>query len=134
MNEYIAFFLLRVGLGLNILLHGLVRLGNARALFVNAIIREFEETSLPASVIKMTGNILPYLETTVGLMLVFGMATEGSLIAGCTLIFILLIGKSMVTDWATVTFQMIYILIYCILLFYLKYNTISVDATLFLKS
>ncbi|QTE39811.1 hypothetical protein J3L18_12410 [Mucilaginibacter gossypii] len=133
MNEYIAFFLLRAGLGLNILLHGLVRLKNGRSLFVNALGREFEGSGLPPVVTIATGNSLPYLETGIGLLLVCGLETQGVLIAGCLLMFLLLTGKSLVSDWATVTFQMIYILVYCILLFYLQLNRISADVFFSLK-
>ncbi|MFA6086918.1 hypothetical protein [Mucilaginibacter sp.] len=127
MNEYIAYFLLRAGLGLNLLLHGLVRLKNGRGLFVTALAREFEDSCLPPVVTRTTGSILPYLETGIGLLLVCGLETQGVLIAGCLLMFLLLAGKSLVSDWATVTFQMIYILVYCILLFYLQFNRLSAD-------
>ncbi|BAU51932.1 hypothetical protein [Mucilaginibacter gotjawali] len=133
MNEIIAFFLLRAGLGLNILLHGLVRLKNGRVLFLNALAREFEGSGLPPLTIKTAGLALPYLETGIGLLLVCGLETQGVLIAGCLLMFLLLAGKSLVSDWVTVTFQMIYILVYCILLFYLQFNRISADIFFALK-
>jgi thiosulfate dehydrogenase [quinone] large subunit len=101
---------------------------------VSALVREFEGSGLPSFTIRAIGRTLPYLETGIGLLLVCGLETRSGLIAGCFLMFLLLAGKSLVSDWVTVTFQMIYVLIYCILLFYLKYDSISVDALFSVKT
>ncbi|QEM02542.1 hypothetical protein DIU31_003030 [Mucilaginibacter rubeus] len=88
---------------------------------------------MPSVVTRATGNSLPYLEIGIGLLLVCGLETQGVLIAGCLLMFLLLTGKSLVSDWVTVTFQMIYIMMYSVLLFYLQLNRISVDVFFSLK-
>ncbi|MFB9843529.1 DoxX family membrane protein [Mucilaginibacter ginsenosidivorans] len=128
MNYIYAFTLLRVALGLNIGLHGLVRIKNGPALFVRAVTDEFKNSGIPAWLLTWFANALPYAELFIGMALTVGLATNAVLVAGCILMLILLLGKSLVADWQVVTFQMIYILIYCILLAGMHYNSFSADA------
>lgn len=128
MNYIYAFTLLRVALGLNIGLHGLVRVKNGPALFVRAIGDEFKNSGIPVWLLTGFANVLPYAEMFIGIALTIGLATKAVLVAGCILMLLLMLGKSLVADWQVVTFQMIYILIYCILLAGMHYNLYSADA------
>lgn len=126
-NYIYAFTLLRVALGLNIGLHGLVRVKNGPALFVRGIRDEFKSSGIPVWLLTGFANTLPYAELFIGMALTIGLATNAVLLAGCILMLMLLLGKSLVADWQVVTFQMIYILIYCTLLAGLHYNSFSAD-------
>ncbi|MBS1523852.1 MAG: DoxX family membrane protein [Bacteroidetes bacterium] len=128
MNYIYAFTLLRAVLGINLFMHGLVRIKKGDRIFIDSLLKEFAQSGLPVSLLTIFGAMLPYTELIIGLMLIAGLLTQSVLIAGCLLMFVLLIGKSLVADWGIVTFQMLYILIYCILLGGLKYNALSVDA------
>ncbi len=123
----IAYTILRVSLGLNIFLHGWVRWKNGRAIFASALTREFEGTLLGSRLVKQFGLLLPVVETLLGLLLVSGLFTLPVVIAGSLLMLLLVTGKSIKSDWQTVSLQMIYILLYAVLAAGLAYNKLSLD-------
>jgi thiosulfate dehydrogenase [quinone] large subunit len=126
MNKELAFAILRVGLGLNILFHGLIRLPNLKK-FSNSLTEEFEGNILPSTAVSVFGYSLPLLETIVGILLTIGLFTQSVLIAGALIMIVLLFGKSLKSEWQIVSFQQIYILIYALLLFLLEFNLFSFD-------
>ena len=72
-NTAIAYALLRLSFGANIMLHGLSRLLNGRAAFLAYLNHYFEHAHLiPASSLPAFGIVLPWVETTLGLLLMLG--------------------------------------------------------------
>ncbi len=130
MEAELAYLILRLGLGLNILFHGIVRLQNGEG-FKDSLEKEFENTFLPQALLKVFGFILPILETIIGFFLSIGLFTEFTLISGTVLIFILMFGKSLKNDWQVVSLQMIYVAFYAGLEFLYEFNSISLDAIFF---
>jgi thiosulfate dehydrogenase [quinone] large subunit len=126
-----AYTILRVALGLNIFMHGFVRLRGNMAQFCEALLKEFDDSILSRGIIKVFGTMLPVLETVVGLLLLFGLFTEYALVSGSLLMLILIFGKSLKADWQTVSLQMIYVAFYAALDFLKIYNTISLDKLFF---
>jgi thiosulfate dehydrogenase [quinone] large subunit len=130
MEVELAYLMLRLGLGLNILLHGMVRLLH-RESFKVAVEKEFENTFLPQNILNVFVFTLPILETIIGFFLSIGLFTEVALVIGTLLIFILMFGKSLKNDWQVVSLQMIYVAFYAGLEFLYEFNSISVDAIFF---
>jgi thiosulfate dehydrogenase [quinone] large subunit len=56
------------------------------------------------------------LEAVVGAAVAAGYRTRTALIAGATLMLVLMFGSALRQDWSTVVIQLTYSLIYCVLL------------------
>jgi uncharacterized membrane protein YphA (DoxX/SURF4 family) len=74
LDRRLAYLLLRLTLGLNILLHGAVRLP-ALGAFAAGMVQQFADSPLPAMAVRLFGLLLPFLETAIGLLLTIGLWT-----------------------------------------------------------
>lgn len=131
METVIAYTMMRLALGINILMHGVVRWKAGRHAFANMIDQEFMGSIIPPSVVKRFALALPVLESAIGLLLLLGLFTQVSIIAGMALMFLLLLGKSLKSDWQVVSLQMIYIGFYGLLELLYRYNHWSLDSVFF---
>ena len=128
-NVVIAYTILRLSFGANILLHGVSRLLNGRAAFLAYLTHYFEHSHLiPASSLPAFGAVLPWVETTLGLLLMLGLFTRFSLIAGALVMTALVIGTNLAQDWLVSGLQLIYCFLYYYLLVHLEENRMSLDA------
>jgi thiosulfate dehydrogenase [quinone] large subunit len=126
----VAYALLRVTLGINIALHGISRIVAGPVAFVATLSKQFASTPLPHFAVQGFGYALPWLEAAIGLLVLFGAFTRAALIAGALLIALLTFGSSLHQDWDVVGLQLIYALVYFVLISLRKYNTFSVDGLL----
>jgi thiosulfate dehydrogenase [quinone] large subunit len=124
-----AHAILRLALGVNMLLHGLVRLPHMAA-FVNGMATQFQATVLPGFAVKSFGWVLPFAEGLIGLLLVLGWRTRQALVAGGLVMAALIAGTSLRSDWPTVGIQMVYSAIYYLLLRDASHNGFSLDGWL----
>lgn len=108
---------LRWVLGLNITLHGAVRLPNLAG-FVAAVKPGFEGTWLPTAVAGAYLWVLPFLELAVGLALIAGFRLRWTLFAGMMLMGTLTAGTCLKQDWSNAGIQLLYTLVYWVLLRY----------------
>ena len=128
-DTVIAYTILRLSFGANILLHGLSRLLNGRAAFLAYLTHYFEHAHLvPAGLLPLFAAILPWVETTLGLLLMLGLFSRFALIVGALVLLVLVIGTNLAQDWLVAGLQLIYCFIYYYLLIHLEQNTVSVDA------
>jgi thiosulfate dehydrogenase [quinone] large subunit len=126
LDRQLAYAILRLTLGINILVHGLVRLPQL-ALFADGIVQAFAKTPLPPQVVDLFAFALPFAETFVGLLLILGLWTRLALVSGGLLIIALVFGTALRSDWDTLGMQMIYAAIYYLLLVGSTYNRFSLD-------
>jgi len=125
----IAYTILRLSFGANIMLHGISRLLNGRAAFLAYLTHYFEHSHLiPASSLPAFGAVLPWVETTLGLLLMLGLFSRFTLIAGALVMTGLVIGTNLAQDWLVSGLQLIYCFLYYYLLVYLEENRMSLDA------
>jgi len=130
-DAVIAYTILRLSFGANILLHGLSRILNGRPAFMAYLSHYFEHAHLiPSSMLPAFGAVLPWVETTLGLLLMLGLFSRFALIAGALVLTILVIGTNLAQDWIVSGLQLIYCFIYYHLLVHLGRNTMSLDAWL----
>jgi thiosulfate dehydrogenase [quinone] large subunit len=127
MNTELAYLIIRIGLGLNIFLHGFVRIRAGRHNFKKAIEAEFAGTILEGRTAGMFALYLPLIEFVTGLLLLAGLFTEPAIITGSLVMLFLIVGKSIKSDWQTVTFQMVYVAFYAVLEMLLEHNVLSAD-------
>lgn len=130
-NAVIAYTILRLSFGANILLHGLSRILNGRPAFLAYLNHYFEHAHLvPAGMLPVFGAILPWVETTLGLLLMLGLFTRFAVIAGALAMLVLVIGTNLAQDWVVSGLQLIYCFIYYYLLVHLDENRFALDRSL----
>jgi thiosulfate dehydrogenase [quinone] large subunit len=98
-DRALAVLLLRLALGLDILLHGIIRLfiGGLGA-FANSTAAQFQHTELPIELVRAFAAAIPFLEFTIGLLLV----------ARAVLMLALEFGAARRSDWTVVSSQLLY--------------------------
>jgi thiosulfate dehydrogenase (quinone) large subunit len=128
-NIVIAYTILRLSFGANILLHGLSRVLNGRPAFLAYLNHYFEHAHLvPAGILPVFAAVLPWVETALGLLLMLGLFSRFTLIAGALVMTGLVIGTNLAQDWLVSGLQLPYCFIYYYLLIHLEQNAISLDA------
>jgi thiosulfate dehydrogenase [quinone] large subunit len=128
-NAAIAYAILRLSFGANICLHGVSRLLNGRPAFLAYLNHYFEHAHLiPQSMLPAFALVLPWVETTLGLLLMIGLFSRFTLIAGALVMAGLVIGTNLAQDWLVSGLQLIYCFLYYYLLLHLSQNRYSVDA------
>src|SRR5580700_6196146 len=121
----IAYTILRLSFGANILLHGVSRLLNGRAAFLAYLTHYFEHAHLiPAGMLPAFATVLPWVETTLGLLLMLGLASRFTLIAGALVMTFLVVGTNLAQDWNVAGLQLIYCFIYYYLLVHREQNVL----------
>ncbi|WNG25935.1 DoxX family membrane protein [Cystobacter fuscus] len=126
-NAVAGHLLLRLALGINILGHGLVRIGNPGA-FADALAQLFANTWLPSPLVRLFALLLPFLELVIGALLTLGLLTRIALFTGGLVMVSLIFGTTLRSDWETVGLQMIYAALYSALMGTAHLNRLSVDA------
>jgi thiosulfate dehydrogenase [quinone] large subunit len=121
-----SFLIIRLAVAASMLGHGLVRLPKLHG-FSNWMVSSFEKSMLPPVLVTPFSYILPIAEFVIGLLLVIGLFTRVSLIAGGFTMVILIFGSAMVENWEAMPSQFIHAAFFAVLLSFLQYNTYAVD-------
>jgi len=128
-DTVIAYTILRLSFGANILLHGLSRVLNGRPAFLAYLTHYFEHSHLISqSMLPVFGAVLPWVETTLGVLLMLGLFSRFTLIVGALVLTVLVIGTNLAQDWLVAGLQLPYCFIYYYLLIHLEQNRLSLDA------
>lgn len=89
-----GYALLRITLGLDIFLHGVIRWTVGLEKFAAPLANAFQNSPLPAWSVLGFGYVLPILEAVIGAAVLIGIQTRCALIAGGILMLILILGLS----------------------------------------
>ncbi|WP_223648411.1 DoxX family membrane protein [Hymenobacter psoromatis] len=125
-NFELAFVLGRLLLGLNFLLHGLVRLPKLAA-FSAGIEKEFATAPLPPALVSAYAHALPFAEGSIGLLLLLGLWTRPALVAAMLVLMSLVFGSSLLEKWSLVGDQLLYGLYIITLVLHLQRNRLCLD-------
>lgn len=125
-DKAVSYALLRVTLGVNIFIHGIIRFGDYSG-FVAKIVKDFQGTILPQFSVSIFAWSLPPIEALVGFLLIIGLYTRFATIAGAVVIAVLVFGTSLKQNWNVVGIQMAYALIYYFLILNLQHDRYSLD-------
>jgi thiosulfate dehydrogenase (quinone) large subunit len=123
----IAYALLRIVVGTNLMMHGVSRMMAGPSEFAAKLVEQFAHSPLPAWSVWGFGLVLPSIEGLLGLLILSGLRTRAALIAGSALIVVLTFGSALVQDWSAAGIQLNYALVYSLLIFLRRYNEWSVD-------
>jgi thiosulfate dehydrogenase (quinone) large subunit len=125
-DRALAYLILRLGLGLSVMLHGLVRL-SIYSQFIDDTVKQFSHTFLPPASVRLLAYTLPFFESAIGFLVLLGAATRYTLFLGALFMMPLLFGMNILQQWAIVEIQLVYVLLYFLLLFFREWNDYSVD-------
>jgi|SRR3954471_20711391 thiosulfate dehydrogenase [quinone] large subunit len=126
-DEKIAYALLRAVTGFNLLMHGASRLLAGKAAFAGHLTDQFAHSPLPGWAVHGFGMVLPAVEGLLGLLLLIGWKTRPALIVASVLMMVLTFGAALVQDWSAAGTQLIYALVFFVLLFLRRHNDWSID-------
>jgi uncharacterized membrane protein YphA (DoxX/SURF4 family) len=128
-DRWMAYGIFRLALGINIFIHGMVRIfGPGPAEFASKTAGTFASTPLPSWAVHGFLLALPFVESALGIFLILGLFTRWALAAGGLVMICLIFGTGVRSDWQIVGIQMIYSIAYFLLLFYRRYNALSLDS------
>lgn len=122
----LAYTFLRLVFGINMFVHGLVRIGNIPG-FVQSQVGLYKDIAIPAFLVAGPAYLIPIVEFVVGLLLIVGLQTRKALIANFLLMMTLMFGVCLLQKWNIASSQLIYNIILFILLAGCSFNLISVD-------
>lgn len=111
----LGYCLLRLTMGVNLLFHSFTRWADMDR-FVNTVLADFAHTPLPVWWVRAFAHVIPVWEPLVGVLLVFGLFTRAGLVAGALLIALFVFGPALRGDFSVLTEQMIYALIFFVLI------------------
>ena len=126
----IAYAILRLTLGVNIGLRGIVRIAHGPAAFAQGIVKQMEPTILPASLVYAFAATLVWVESAVGLLLILGLQTRAALIVGGLMMTLLTFGTMQIENFQNAWLQLTYALVFFVVLALRSWDRISLDALL----
>jgi thiosulfate dehydrogenase [quinone] large subunit len=130
LGRALGYFILRLSLGVDMLIHLVVREWGVSQDFVPATEKMFVGNLLPMSWVHYFLTVLPYFEGLLGILLILGLWSRAAITAEGLLVTVLLFGTALRSDWTVVSHQMIYLLFVFLLLAVEDWDYFSVDAWL----
>ena len=128
LGRALGYFILRLSLGVDMLMHYVVRTWGVSQDFVPVTEKMFVGNLLPMSWVHFFLTYLPYFESLLGVLLILGLWSRWAITAEGLLVTVLLFGTALRSDWTVVSHQMIYLLFVFLLLAVEEYDYFSVDA------
>lgn len=125
-NNQLAFVIARITIGINFLIHGVVRIPKLQA-FAEGMTKGFEQTYLPEFLVMPFATALPFLELVLGLFLLIGFKMRLTAAVSALLIAVLVFGAAMKEDWPLVGSLTIYTIFFFLLIKNLEHNVFAVD-------
>lgn len=123
------YFMLRLVVGVSFLGHGLVRLPKLSA-FSHWMTGLFANSMLPDALVTPFSYALPVAEFTIGILLVLGLFSQMTIIAGFVVMLLLMLGSCLIENWEALPSQILHALILIVLLHFVVSNSISLDEVL----
>lgn len=131
LDRRLAYLVFRLSLGINIFVHGAGRIfGPGASAFAAKTGAGFANVPLPHGLVYAFLITVPYAEFILGILITLGLITRWALTLGGLLIATLIFGTALLSDWPTVGIQMIYAIVYYLLLMNRSDNSFSLEALL----
>ena len=115
-DRHWAYALLRLLLGIAFLGHGVIRIVNGIGAFAAATVKGMAAAPLPPALVSAFAHAIPIVELALGVLLILGLFTRWALIAGLLFMSLLMAGVTLKQDWPTAGLQLIYGVVFWILL------------------
>ncbi len=119
-----AYALLRLILGVNLFGHGFIRFYNGIPAFADKLTAQMHSALLPAPVVHAFGLSIPWIELTLGTLLILAILTRLTLTVSMIFMILLMVGVTIRQDWPTVGLQLVYgFVIFSLLFLRIPYAT-----------
>jgi thiosulfate dehydrogenase (quinone) large subunit len=125
----LAYTFLRILFGLNFFNHGFTRLGNIPG-FAQGMVDLFQKTYVPEALVRGPALLVPIVEFAIGILITLGLFTQPALLTGFGLMIVLTFGVTLLQNWDAATSQLIYAIVFFILVAANSFNAFSIDAWL----
>jgi thiosulfate dehydrogenase [quinone] large subunit len=127
-DRSLAYALFRFTFGVNIMMRGVVRIVLGRAAFIGYMLAQFKDVPVmsPALLVPFA-TVLPWVEATIGLLILIGFKTRFALIAGSLMIAALTFGTMLRNDFTIAWLQLTYAIAFFLLMAFRSWNRLSVD-------
>jgi thiosulfate dehydrogenase [quinone] large subunit len=125
-NEILGHALLRIGLGLDFLAHGLARIAGLSA-FAESTKGMFAKSGLAEPLVVITAYAIPPVELAVGVGILLGWFLRPALVIASVEMWVLLFGTSLIQKWDIAGVQLIYLFLLALLTASLRYDALSID-------
>ncbi len=129
-DKALAYGLLRVAFGVNFAGHGLVRIYHGSSQFAAATATHLAGAPLPHGVVYGFGLAIPWIEALLGILLMLGVLTRVALAGGAVFMMALTVGVTANQQWDVAGQQLLYSLVFFVLLFLVEHNALSLDGML----
>ena len=129
-HDYVVGALLRIAFGVNFAGHGLIRIYNGVGTFAATTAEHLAKSPLPHSFIFSFSYAIPFLEAILGLSLILGVLTRISLVCGAVFMMALTIGITANQQWDIASQQLLYSIVFFLLLYLIEHNALAVDSYL----
>jgi thiosulfate dehydrogenase [quinone] large subunit len=126
-NQSLAYAILRITLGVNFAGHGLIRIYNGAAAFAATTAEHLAKSPLPHGFVYGFSYAIPFLESLLGLTLILGLFTRLSFVCGALFMIALTIGVTSNQQWDVAGQQLLYSVVFFLLLFSLNHNSLALD-------
>ena len=88
------------------------------------------KSPLPSGLIYALSYAIPFIEAILGLTLILGVFTRISLATGAIFMMLLTIGVTANQQWDIASQQLLYSVVFCLLLYLLEHNALALDTYL----
>ncbi len=126
-DKSLAYALLRIAFGVNFAGHGLIRIYNGEGSFAATTAQHLAKSPLPHAFTFGFSYVLPFLEAILGLTLILGVFTRISLVCGAVFMMLLTIGVTANQQWDIASQQLLYSVVFFVLLFLFEHNALALD-------
>ncbi len=126
-DKSLAYALLRIALGVNFAGHGLIRIYNGVGTFATTTAEHMAKSPLPHSFTYAFSYVIPFLEAILGFTLILGVFTRISLVCGAVFMMALTIGVTANQQWDVSSQQLLYSVVFFLLLFLIEHNALALD-------
>jgi thiosulfate dehydrogenase [quinone] large subunit len=129
-DRSLAYALLRISLGVNFAGHGLIRIHNGVAAFAQTTSDHLAKSPLPHGLTYAFSYAIPFIEAILGLTLILGVFTRVALICGAVFMMLLTVGVTANQQWDLAGQQLLYSVVFFLLLYLLEHNALALDIIL----
>jgi len=126
-DKQTGYALLRIALGVNFFMHGAIRLYSGLGAFASSTAEHLAKSPLPHGFVLGFGYAIPFLEVLLGLGLILGLFTRLALTLGAVFIMALTIGVTSNQQWDVAGQQLVYSIVFFLLLFFHEHNALALD-------
>jgi thiosulfate dehydrogenase [quinone] large subunit len=116
-----------IALGVNFSGHGLIRIHNGVEAFAQTTAEHLAKSPIPDSVSYAFSYTIPFVEAILGLTLILGVFTRVSLAGGAVFMMLLTIGVTANQQWDIAGQQLLYSVVFFLLLYLIEHNDLSLD-------